>query len=73
MPEYTNLPPANLKPEVRELMRVSERLIGFAHQNHGGLSNDDCDAILYYIKELQREIMPYCSAHHQGVCSACLK
>jgi len=47
-------------------MRVSERLIGFAHQNHGSLSNDDCDAILYYIKDLQREIMPYCSAQHAG-------
>jgi len=47
-------------------MRVSERLIGFAHQNHGSLSNDDCDAILYYIKDLQREITPYCSAHHAG-------
>ena len=56
----------NLKREVRELMRVSERLIGFAHQNHGSLSNDDCDAILYYIKDLQREITPYCSAHHAG-------
>ena len=40
----------NLKREVRELMRVSERLIGFAHQNHGSLSNDDCDAILYSSK-----------------------
>jgi len=66
MPESTPPPLGNLKPEVRELMRVSERLIGFAHQNHGSLSNDDCDAILYYIKDLQREIMPYCSAQHAG-------
>lgn len=58
----------NLRPEVRELMRVSERLIGFAHQNNGSLSNDDCDAVLYYIRELQNEIMPYCSAHHQEAC-----
>ena len=66
----STLPPlSNLRPEVQELMRVSERLIGFAHQNNGSLSNDDCDAILYYIKELQREIMPYCSAHHQEACS----
>ncbi|HKP01421.1 MAG TPA: hypothetical protein VJU02_07310 [Nitrospiraceae bacterium] len=73
MPESTPPSLGNLKPEVRELMRVSERLIGFAHQNHGSLSNDDCDAILYYIKDLQREILPFCSAHHQGVCSACFK
>ena len=54
-------------------MRVAERLIGFAHQNHGALSNEDCDAILYYVKDLQREIMPYCATHYQGVCLACLK
>jgi hypothetical protein len=59
----------NLRPEVRELMRVSERLIGFAHQNNGSLSNDDCDAVLFYIKELQNEIMPYCSAHNKEACS----
>ena len=62
-------PFSNLRPEVRELMRVSERLIGFAHQNNGSLSTDDCDAVLFYIKELEREIMPYCSAHHQEACS----
>jgi hypothetical protein len=62
-------PLRNLRPEVRELMRVSERLIGFAHQNNGSLSNDDCDSVLYYIKELQSEIMPYCSAHHREACS----
>jgi len=69
MPE--SIPPSvgNLGPEVRELMRVAERLIGFAHQNNGSLSNEDCDAVLYYIKELQSEIMPYCSAHHKEACS----
>jgi len=67
MPE-SSLPP-NLRSEVRELMRVSERLIGFARQNNGSLSNEDCDAVVYYIKELEREIMPYCSAHHREACS----
>ena len=66
-------PTHNLRPEVRELMRVSERLIGFAHQNNGALSNEDCDAVLYYIKELQSEIIPYCSTHHQGACPTCFK
>lgn len=51
MPEPRLPPSHNLRPEVRELMRVSERLIGFAHQNNGSLSNDDCDAVVYYIKE----------------------
>jgi len=74
MPESLHPSLANLKPEVRELMRVSERLIGFAHQNHGSLSNDDCDAILYYVKDLQREITPYCSAHHAADnCAHCGK
>jgi len=58
MPESLHPSLANLKPEVRELMRVSERLIGFAHQNHGSLSNDDCDAILYFVKDLQGELRP---------------
>jgi len=50
MSESLRPPLSNLRPEVRELMRVSEQLIGFAHQNHGSLSNDDCDAILYSSK-----------------------
>ena len=61
----------NLRAEVRELMRVSERLIAFARQNNGSLTNDDCDAVVYYIKELESEIMPYCSAHNRDACSQC--
>ena len=49
-----------MRKEVAELMRVSERLIGFAHQN-GGLTEDECAAVLYYARELEKEVMPYCS------------
>jgi hypothetical protein len=52
----------NIRPEIQELMRVSERLIGFAHRE-GELTNDECDAIMYYVKELEREIGPFCPNH----------
>ncbi len=59
----------NLKPEVLELARVSEKLIGYAHQNHGALNDEECDLIVFYIKELEKEIMPYCSKHHREACA----
>ena len=59
----------NLKPEVLELSRVCERLIGYAHQNHGSLTNEECDMVVFYIKELEKEIVPYCSKHHKDACA----
>jgi len=47
---------------VKELMRVAERVIGFAHQN-GGLTDDECSVIMYYAKELEREMAPFCPNH----------
>jgi hypothetical protein len=59
----------NFQPEVLELSRVCERLIGYAHQNNGTLSDEECSMIVFYIKELEKEIMPYCSKHHQDACA----
>ncbi len=53
-----------LRTEVREFMRVCERLIGYARLNNGSLSNAECEAILYYARDLQTEVIPYCKAHH---------
>jgi hypothetical protein len=52
----------DIRPEVKELMRVAERVIGFAHQN-GGLTEDECSVIMYYAKELEREMAPFCPNH----------
>ena len=62
-----------LRTEVREFMRVCERLIGYAHLNNGSLSNVECEAILYYAKDLQSEVIPYCKMHHDpsAKCALC--
>jgi hypothetical protein len=52
----------DIRPEIQDLMRVSERLIGFAHQE-GELTHDECNAIMFYAKELTREIAPFCPDH----------
>lgn len=53
-----------MRKEIEELMRVCENLIGFAHQN-GGLTDEECDAVVFYAQELEKEVMPYCKAQHQ--------
>ena len=52
----------DIRPEIQDLMRVSERLIGFAHRE-GELTKDECDMIMYYAKELEREMTPFCQDH----------
>jgi len=37
----------NMRKELKELMRICERLIGFAHQNDG-LTDKECEAVVYY-------------------------
>ena len=66
---------AELRTEVREFMKVCERLIGFARQSNGSLSNEECEAILYYAKDLQSEVIPYCQAHHDpsSKCPLCAR
>jgi hypothetical protein len=58
----------DLRPEVQELMRVSEKLIGFAHRE-GELTEDECSAIMYYAKELAQEMAPYCPNHCETTAS----
>ena len=57
----------NIRKEVQDLMRVSEKLIQFAHMN-GELNDDECDAILYYAQELEREVLPFCKPRSQSDC-----
>ena len=40
-----------MRKEVTELMRVSEKLIAFTHQN-GGLTDEECEAVMFYAREL---------------------
>lgn len=54
-----------MRKEVAELMRVCEKLIGFAHQN-GGLTDEECQAVVFYAQELEKEVMPYCQKHNQS-------
>ena len=49
-------------PEVREHMRAAERLIGYARQT-GQLNDDECSILMYYLKEIEREIAPLCQNH----------
>ena len=53
-----------MRKEVTELMRVSEKLIAFTHQN-GGLTDEECEAVMFYARELEREILPLCAQHHR--------
>ena len=48
-----------LSPQVQELIRASENVIGFASDNNG-LREEDCEAVLFYARELIREIQPQC-------------
>ena len=54
-----------MRKEIEELMRVCEKLIGFAHQN-GGLTDEECDAVVFYAQELEKEVLPYCKKRHQA-------
>lgn len=53
----------NLRPEVLELIRVAEKLIGFAHREKE-LNDDECAAVVYYAQELERELLPFCKKQH---------
>jgi hypothetical protein len=48
---------------VQELIRAHERLIGFA-TNYNGLPEDDCEAVLFYSRELIREVEMLCAERH---------
>jgi hypothetical protein len=45
-----------MREEVKDLMHICERLIGFTHQNEG-LADEECEAVLYYAQELENEVL----------------
>lgn len=48
---------------VQELIRAQERLIRFSSDHHG-LPEEDCEAVLFLIGELRREIEKLCVERH---------
>jgi hypothetical protein len=52
-----------MRPVIEDFMRSSERVIGFIHSN-GGLDHEECEAVLLYIAELEREVVPRCERDH---------
>ena len=49
--------------EVQKLIGACEAVINCASDN-GGLSQSDCDAVLFYARVLLQEIKPQCVEHH---------
>jgi hypothetical protein len=64
--ENKEFPNKNVRPEIQELMRVCEKVIGFTHQN-GGLTSEECEVVVFYVQELEQEIMPYCKHHQHSI------
>lgn len=48
-----------MREEVRLLIRICRSFIGFIHQN-GGLTDEECEAVLYCARDLENELAPYC-------------
>jgi hypothetical protein len=51
-----------MRTEVKDFMRMCERLIGLALQT-GELSAEECDILSYYAKELHQTTQPLCAKH----------
>ena len=51
-----------MRTEVKDFMRMCERLIGLALQT-GELTAEECDIISYYAKELHLTTHPMCEKH----------
>jgi hypothetical protein len=51
-----------MRTEVKDFMRMCERLIGLALQS-GELSSEECDIVSYYANELHRTTHPLCVKH----------
>ena len=54
-----------MRKEVQELIHVCERLIGLARLRKEVLSNEECEAILYYVQDLEHEVFPYWKKRHK--------
>ena len=50
----------HMRSEVRDFMKMCERLISLAMQT-GNLSTDECEAISYYSQELHDVTHPLCT------------
>jgi len=48
-----------MKQEIKDFMKISERLIALATQTEE-LSEDECQMLDYYVTELQSKIHPLC-------------
>ena len=53
---------AAMRTEIKDFMRMCERLIGLALQS-GELSVEECDILSYYAKELHNTTHPLCEKH----------
>jgi hypothetical protein len=51
-----------MRTEVKDFMRMCERLIGLALQT-GELSAEECDIVSYYAQELQQTTNPLCEKY----------
>ena len=51
-----------MRTEVKDFMRMCERLIGLALQT-GELSAEECDIVSYYANELHLTTHPLCEKH----------
>lgn len=51
-----------MRNEVKDFMRMCERLMGLALQT-GELSAEECDILSYYAKELHQTTHPLCEKH----------
>jgi hypothetical protein len=49
-----------MREEVKQFMRQCERLISLALQTKE-LSQEECDVISFYARELQEKTQPFCS------------
>ena len=54
--------PRVMRTEVKDFMRMCERLMGLALQT-GELSAEECDILSYYAKELHQTTHPLCEKH----------
>ena len=48
-----------MRQEIKDFMRMSERLIGLAVQTDE-LSEEECQILDYYVTELQSKVHPIC-------------
>ena len=53
---------AMIRKEVKDFMRMCERLLGLASQT-GELSAEECDVISFYANDLHDKTHPLCSKH----------